>query len=122
MADVITILFNLKLDELMHDLMHKQVMERLAGISMVVEYQKRMLSRARIVIIIHPDGRHNTAEDIVKSVSAEIPREPTDDDNEEETREYLIWPRTAGVTHMSHGPCGADNPSEFIAKSVEGTA
>jgi hypothetical protein len=32
----------------------------------------------------------------------------------------LIWFRTAIVTHMAHGPCGEDNPSEFLAKYVEG--
>jgi hypothetical protein len=99
--------FKFKLDELMHDLMHKKVMRRLAGTSVVIEYQKRMLPHAHIVVIIHPDDRHNTAEDIDKLVSAEIPREPTDADNEE-TREYLIPASTAVVTHMGHVPCGAD--------------
>jgi hypothetical protein len=66
----------------MHDLMHKQVMWRLAGISTVIEYQKYMLPRAHLVVIIHPDDRHKTAEDIDKLISAEIPREPTDADNE----------------------------------------
>jgi hypothetical protein len=58
----------------MHDLMNKQVMWRLAGISMVIEYQKCMLPRAHRVVIIHPDDRHKTAEDIDKLVSAEVPR------------------------------------------------
>jgi hypothetical protein len=42
-ADIIARVFKLKLDEIMHDLMHKQVMERLAGISKIIEYQKRMI-------------------------------------------------------------------------------
>jgi hypothetical protein len=88
---------------------------------MVIEYQKRMLPHAHIMFIIHPDDRHKTAEDIDKLVSAGIPREPTDDDNEE-TREYLIRSRTAIVIHMTHGPCGAENPRECIAKSVESAA
>jgi hypothetical protein len=37
-ADIIARIFKFKLDELMHDLMHKHVMGRLAGISMVIEY------------------------------------------------------------------------------------
>jgi hypothetical protein len=81
-ADIIARVFKLKLDELMHGLMHTQVMWRLAGISMVIEYQKYMLPRAHLVVIIHPGDRYKTAEDIDKLVSAEIPREPTDDDNE----------------------------------------
>jgi hypothetical protein len=82
-SDIIARVFKLKLDELMHYLIHKQVMGRLAGISMVIEYQKPMLPHAHIVVIIHPDDRHKTAEDIDTLVSTEIPREPTDDDNEE---------------------------------------
>jgi hypothetical protein len=105
-ADIIARVFKLKLDELMHDLMHKQIFGRLARISMVIEYQKRKLPHAHILVIIHPDDRHNTAEDIGKLVSDEIPREPTGDDNEE-TMEYLIRARTDVVTHMVHGPCGA---------------
>jgi hypothetical protein len=51
-ADIIAIVFKLKLDELMHDLMHKQLMGRLAGISMVIEY-------AHIVIIIQTEDTHS---------------------------------------------------------------
>jgi hypothetical protein len=57
-------------------------MWKLAGISKVIEYQKRMLTHAHIVVVIHPDDRHKTSNDIDKLVSAEIPREPTDADNE----------------------------------------
>jgi hypothetical protein len=120
-ADIKARVFKLKLDELMHDLMHKQVMGRLNGISMVVEDQKRMLPRAYIVVIIHPDNRYRKAEDIDKLVSAEIPRENTDT-HSEETREYFIQARTDVVTHMSHGPSGAENPSECFAKYVEGAS
>jgi hypothetical protein len=58
----------------MHDLMHKQVMRRLAGIPMVIEYQNCMLPLAHLVVIIHPDDRHKTSDDVDKLVSAEIPR------------------------------------------------
>jgi hypothetical protein len=105
----------------MYGLMHKHVMGRLSGISNVIEYQKRMLPYAQIVVIIHPDNRHKASEDIGKVVSAEIPRKPTAADNEE-TRECLIRTRTAVVTHMARGPCRAENLSEFLAKSVAGAA
>ena len=88
-SDIIARVFKLKLEELMHDLMHKQVLGRMAGISMVIEYQKRDLPHAHIVLIIHPEDRHKTADDIDKLVSAEIPREPTEYDDDE-TRENLI--------------------------------
>jgi hypothetical protein len=77
-ADIIARVFKLKLDDRMHYMMHKRVMGGLAGIHMFVEYKNRMLPRAHIVVIIHPDDRHKTAEDIDKLVSADIPIEPTD--------------------------------------------
>jgi hypothetical protein len=113
--------FTLKLDELMNNMMHTHIFGRLGGISMVIQHQKHNLPHVHIVVIIHPDDRHNTTEDIDKLVSAEIPREPTDADNEE-TREYLIRASTAVVTHMDHGPCDAENPIEFLTKSVQGAA
>jgi hypothetical protein len=58
----------------MHALMHEQISGRLAGISMVIEFQKRNLPHVHIVVIVHPDDRDKTAEDIDKLVSAEIPK------------------------------------------------
>jgi hypothetical protein len=83
MEDIIARLFKFKLDEIMHELMHNQVMGRLAGIYVAIEYQKRMLSRAHIVVIIHPNDRYTTSEDIDKLISADIPRENADADSEE---------------------------------------
>jgi hypothetical protein len=60
-ADIIARVFKLKLDDLMHDLIYKQIFGRLAGISMVIEYQKRNLPHAHIVVIIHPEDRHKKA-------------------------------------------------------------
>jgi hypothetical protein len=88
---------------------------------MGIEYHKHNLPHAHIMLIIHPDDSHKTSEDIDKLVSAELPREPADADNEE-TTEYLIRARTAVLKNMVHGPCGAHNPSELLAKAVKGAA
>jgi hypothetical protein len=58
MAAIIARVINLKLDELMHDLMHKQIFGRIAVIHMVIEYQKRMLPHAHMLVIVHHDDRH----------------------------------------------------------------
>jgi hypothetical protein len=80
-----------------------------------------MLPRVDIMVIIHPGDRHKAADDFGNLVSAEIPRQHTDAGNEK-TIECLIRARAAVVIHMAHGPCGAKNSSEFLAKSVEGAA
>jgi hypothetical protein len=117
-ADILARVFKLKLDELMYDLMHTQLVGRPAGISMVIEFQKRNLPRGYSVLVIHHGDRQKTADDIDKLVSAQIPREPTDADNAEKT-ECLIWARTAVLTYMVHVSCGAKNTSKFLAKAVK---
>jgi hypothetical protein len=78
-ADIVARVCKLKLEEINHDLMHKQMLGGLAG----------MPTLWSLLILMR-----GTTEDIDKLVSAEIPREPTDSDNEE-TAEYLIRARTA---------------------------
>jgi hypothetical protein len=58
-VDIIARVFKFNLYEFMNDLMHKQVMGRLSVIYIVIEYQKRMLTHSHIMVIIHPDDRHN---------------------------------------------------------------
>jgi hypothetical protein len=60
-ADILARVFKLKLDELIHDLMNKQIFGRLAGISMIIEYQKRKLPPAHMLVIIHLNDRNKTS-------------------------------------------------------------
>lgn len=63
----------------------------------VIEYQKRGLPHAHILIILKPEDRPVTADEIDKFVCAETP--------EPGTRLYDLVKR-----HMIHGPCGHHNP------------
>jgi hypothetical protein len=90
----------------MHDLMHKHIFGRLAEISMVIEYQKRSLPHAHVMVIIHPYYRQNTAEDVrtVLDVQYDTYRETCvaliflDDDNEWD----LVMTDSAAYYMMSH--------------------
>ncbi|UYV69336.1 hypothetical protein LAZ67_6003266 [Cordylochernes scorpioides] len=64
----------------------------------VIEFQKRGLPHAHILIILTPEDKPNTVERIDQFISAEIP------DQETRPRLYEIVTR-----HMVHGPCGEHN-------------
>lgn len=60
-----------------------------------IEFQKRGLPHAHILIFLHPSNKYPTPSDIDRIISAEIP----DQDTNEELYNLV-------KTHMIHGPCG----------------
>lgn len=70
-----------------------------------IEFQKRGLPHAHILIFLHPSSKYPTPDDIDKIISAEIP-------HLENQKELYNLVRT----HMMHGPCGAANRSSPCMK------
>jgi hypothetical protein len=66
----------------------------------VIEFQKRGLPHAHLLLVLNQRDKPNSAEIIDKIVSAEIP-------------EITKFPRLHQIVikNMIHGPCGAMNPS-----------
>jgi len=96
--DITARVFNLKLKELLHDLEHNHIFGRVLGIVYVVEFQKRGLPHAHILLILHPaDKPHPDTYD--EFVSAEIP---------DPTRNPKLFESVG--KHMMHGPCGDCDP------------
>jgi len=60
-----------------------------------IEFQKRGLPHAHILIFLHPSSKYPTPEDIDKIICEEIP-----DPNKHNDLYHLV------KTHMIHGPCG----------------
>ena len=71
--DLCARVFKMKLDLLLSDLCEKHVLGRVIGSVHVVEFQKRGLPHAHILLILAPEDRPHTAADIDAIVSAEIP-------------------------------------------------
>ncbi|XP_075663385.1 uncharacterized protein LOC142632959 [Castanea sativa] len=92
--DVIARVFKIKLDKLLNDLKHGQHFGKVIAVVYTVEYQKRGLPHAHILLFLHHDGKHPTAAEIDRIISAEIP-----DLNEEP----LVY--EAVKQYMVHGPC-----------------
>ena len=74
--DLVARVFKLKLTELMKDLKKKAVFGQVLAFVKVIEFQKRGLPHAHTLIILSPDAKPRTVEDVDAIVSAEIPDEP----------------------------------------------
>jgi hypothetical protein len=75
--DIVVRVFQMKLRELLHDLTVKNIFGRCTGYVYTVEFQKRGLPHAHILLILHPDDRPTTSQDFDNFVSAEIPDQNT---------------------------------------------
>ncbi|POS81943.1 hypothetical protein EPUL_005920, partial [Erysiphe pulchra] len=96
--DLIAITFKLKLDGLLNDVKEKNVFGKCISDSLSIEYQKRGLPHAHLILHLHRDDVPRTVEQIDELVCAQM---PTDD------------PELAAFvkTHLTHGPCGPDFPN-----------
>ena len=92
--DLCARVFKMKLDELMNDIKKKQVFGKVSGIVYSIEFQKRGLPHAHILIILDADDAPLTTDDYDKFVCAELP------DPEQDPELFGI------ITKRNlHGPC-----------------
>ncbi|KAL5194030.1 hypothetical protein HKD37_20G056166 [Glycine soja] len=76
--DVVSQIFKMKLNQLMNDLKRGHVFGAILGFVYTIEWQKRGLSHAHILIFLHLANKYPNPEDIDKIISAEIPNKGTD--------------------------------------------
>ena len=108
--DIVARVFKLKKDQLMQDIKSGGVLGKVVAHMHVVEFQKRGLPHAHILIILADQDRDITPEFVDSIVVAEIPPDPeeSDDPIEAADRRHL---RDIVLANMIHGPCGAANPN-----------
>ena len=98
--DLVSRVFKLKLNALLEDIVTKSCFETVLAYCHSIEFQKRGLPHAHILIILENKEIAGDPQEIDKFVCAELP-DPV-------TEPHLY----ATVTKcMLHGPCGADNPN-----------
>ena len=96
--EVLAKVFKIRLDALMHDLLKRQVLGKVIGHFYVIEYQKRGLPHAHILLFMEKEDLPSSPEVIDTVICAELPNRRANP---------LLY---ACVTkHMLHGPCGDDN-------------
>ena len=75
-----------------------------------VEFQKRGLPHAHILLIVQESDRLTTPEQVDSVICAELPPDPETGATEEE-REQMRRLETIVLLNMVHGPCGSLRPS-----------
>jgi hypothetical protein len=107
--DIVARVFRLKLKALMRDIVVNKVFGRVSAHIHVIEFQKRGLPHAHILIVLHPQDKPHTNDAIDTIVCAEIP-DPT------------LFPELheTVVNFMLHGPCGALNRNAQCMKKSNG--
>ena len=97
--DLCVRVFELYLKELLEDLLKKHIMGKVVGHCITIEFQKRGLPHAHILLIVSDEDKPRTAEEVNKVVWAEIP------DKDLNPELYKV------ITNSNmHGPCGRINP------------
>ena len=101
--------FNLKMKELLADLIHRNVLGKLVAYTWVIEFQKRGLPHMHFLGILASTDKPRTPDDVDKLVSAEFP----DFNHPEhgELREIILGSQVHGPCKglVTTAPCLVDN-------------
>ena len=108
--DLVACVFKQKKDQLMQDLISGGVLGKAVAHMHVIEFQKRGLPHAHILIILANEDRNMTPEGVDQAVCAELPPDPEEADTEEEAKQRRRL-QDIVVSNMVHGPCGVSNPN-----------
>ncbi|GKC42571.1 ATP-dependent DNA helicase PIF1, partial [Tanacetum coccineum] len=92
-----TRVFKIKLTELLHDLTQKHVFGETRAVVYVIEFQKRGLPHAHILLWLEEHSKCKTPAEVDDIISAEIPFPDSDPDGYKVVTDYML-----------HGPCGKD--------------
>ena len=103
--EVVARVFKQKLEVLL-DLLNKGDIfgETVAHLA-TIEFQKRGLPHAHILLIVAPKDRLTTPDEVDSVICAELPPDPATADTDEE-REQMTRLQEIVTTNMIHGPCG----------------
>lgn len=107
--DIVARVFKCKLQALLYDLIHNNILGRPVAHLHVIEFQKRGLPHAHILLILYPQDKPSTSDIIDQIVSAEIP----------DPMAYPLLYESV-ISHMFHGPCGRLNTAATCMKKSGG--
>ncbi|KAL3623641.1 hypothetical protein CASFOL_032457 [Castilleja foliolosa] len=93
--DIVCRVFKIKLNELIREMRKDQIFGKVVAVVYTIEFQKRGLPHAHILLFLAKENKYPTPKDIDRIISAEIPDEKSDPTYYEAVK-----------THMMHGPCG----------------
>ena len=105
--DIVSRVFSLKLKTLVNELLKKHVLGKTVADIYVVEFQKRGLPHAHILLIMDHDDKIRDVEGIDNIICAEIP------DRNIDPNLYDIV-----TSNMMHGPCGPTHSDSPCMKKI----
>jgi len=103
--DIVSRVFSLKLKALMDELLKKHILGKTVADIFVVEFQKRGLPHAHILLIMDQDDKIRDVDGIDDIICVEIPDRNMDPDL------YKVV-----KSNMMHGPCGPAHPNSPCMK------
>ncbi|XP_065663052.1 uncharacterized protein LOC136085656 [Hydra vulgaris] len=103
--DLVTRVFKLKLNNLLNDIFKHGVLGKVVTHVQVIEFQKRGLLHAHILLHLANDDKLETAQDINNLIYAEIPDPVVNRELYDIIKTWII-----------HGPCGILNPNSPCIK------
>lgn len=106
--DIVVRVFNMKLKEFLNDISKNNLFGKVLSYIYVIEFQKRGLPHAHILLTLDSDSKIRTKDDIDKYVSAELP------DSVSEPRLFEIVTKC-----LIHGPCGTLNSNSPCMREGE---
>ncbi|CAJ2678040.1 uncharacterized protein LOC123904970 [Trifolium pratense] len=121
--DIIARVFKIKFNELLKDLTKNHVLGRVMAYLYTIEFQKRGLPHAHILLFLHPSSKFPTPDDINTIISAEIPDQSTQQELYQLVKHHMIH-GPCGITHTSSpcmqqtGKCSKYYPKKFVEKTI----
>jgi hypothetical protein len=104
--DIISRVFDIKLKSLLTDIQKNEIFGEVVSLLAIVEWQKRNLPHAHILIMLHRNCKPHEPIDYDAITTAELPNPVS-----HPLLHELV------LTHMVHGPCGVYNPNCVCMKN-----
>ena len=109
--DLVSRVFKLKKDQLLKDIVVGQIFGKVVAFLWVIEFQKRGLPHAHILVILKEDDRPTEDKDIDDMISAQLPPDPELYPVNSKERKQASRLQDIVLKNMVHGPCGELNPA-----------
>ena len=103
--DLVSRVFKLKKDQLISDIKDGQIFGKVSAFLWVIEFQKRGLPHAHILVILSEADRPNDDNDVDNMISAQLPPDPDKFPPNSKEREQATRLQDIILKDMVHGLC-----------------